>query len=49
VDAHELPEETCGADCAGAIDPDWKSSLELPKKSSALDVADDDAELDGDA
>jgi hypothetical protein len=45
MDAHELPVATCGADCAGAIEPDWKSSLDLPKESSALDVP-DDVELD---
>jgi hypothetical protein len=41
VDVHELPVATWGADCAGAIEPDWKSSLELPKKSSVFDVPDE--------
>jgi len=48
MDRHELPVATWGADCAGASEPELKSSLELPKELSA--VAADDAvdELDCD-
>jgi hypothetical protein len=40
MNGHELPVATCGADCAGASEPELKSSLELPKESSAVAVDD---------